>query len=248
MEVREFRGVWFPKEIWFDDRMSALEKVILLEIDSLDNEEKGGCFASNEYLANFCHCSVKMVSNTITKLVGFGFIRVSSFDGRRRIIRSNLRGYVTPNPFLGRVENFAMQDGNDCQADWQNLPTENTNREVYSIDTFKKERKKTDYEAVLEGFCLSDRVKDTLREFIKMRVLIKKPMTDNALKLLINKLRGMTSDEEMQIEILNQSIINGWQSIYPIRDNYNKPKGKRVGPNGVALSDEPYEEIIPGFL
>ena len=105
------------------------------------------------------------------------------------------------------------------------------------IDSSKKERKKTDYEAVLEGFCLSDRVNDTLREFIKMRVLIKKPMTDNALKLLINRLRDMTSDEDMQIEILNQSIINGWQSIYPIKDGKTDGKKEKKG-----------REIIPGYF
>ena len=35
---REWRGIWIPKEVWLDERLSALEKIILFEIDSLDNQ------------------------------------------------------------------------------------------------------------------------------------------------------------------------------------------------------------------
>jgi hypothetical protein len=38
---RDFKGVWIPKEIWLDERLNALEKIILTEIDSLDATERG---------------------------------------------------------------------------------------------------------------------------------------------------------------------------------------------------------------
>ena len=49
-ENRDFKGVWIPKEIWLNTDLSIIEKVLLVEIDSLDNSDRG-CFASNEYLA-----------------------------------------------------------------------------------------------------------------------------------------------------------------------------------------------------
>ena len=85
---REFKGVWFPAEVWLDERLTALEKIILIEIDSLDGED--GCYASNEYLAKFCQCSQSKVSSAITKLKNLGYIRVKSFDGRKRILESCL--------------------------------------------------------------------------------------------------------------------------------------------------------------
>lgn len=85
---REFKGVWFPAEVWLDDRLTALEKMILIEIDSLDGDD--GCYASNEYLAKFCQCSQSKVSGAITKLRQLGYIRVKSFDGRKRILESCL--------------------------------------------------------------------------------------------------------------------------------------------------------------
>lgn len=85
---REFRGIWFPASVWLDKRINAIEKMILLEIDSLDGES--GCYASNRYLADFCQCSEATVSRAIAKLKGLGYIRIASFDGRTRTLHSCL--------------------------------------------------------------------------------------------------------------------------------------------------------------
>ncbi len=66
-ENRDFKGVWIPKEIWLNTDLSIIEKVLLVEIDSLDNSDRG-CFASNEYLANFVQLSEGRVANIISDL------------------------------------------------------------------------------------------------------------------------------------------------------------------------------------
>lgn len=86
---RDFKGVWIPREVYLDERLNALDKIILVEIDSLDNGQKG-CFASNKYLADFCQCSQTKVSNSISKLIKYGYIEQIGFDGRSRILRSRL--------------------------------------------------------------------------------------------------------------------------------------------------------------
>ena len=88
-EKRDFKGIWIPKNVWLDSNLSALEKMILMEIDSLDTEE-GHCFASNEYLAKFCQCSERKVTEAISKLIEIGYISLFSFDGRKRVLISNL--------------------------------------------------------------------------------------------------------------------------------------------------------------
>lgn len=88
-QQRDFKGVWISKNIWLDNRLNMLEKGILTEIDSLDNEETG-CYASNQYLAKFCQCSETKVSTAISKLIELGYIYVKSFDGRIRILKSRL--------------------------------------------------------------------------------------------------------------------------------------------------------------
>ena len=55
MEISsEFLGVWIPREVWLDERLSMIDKGILTEITSLDNENH--CSAGNEYFAKFCQC------------------------------------------------------------------------------------------------------------------------------------------------------------------------------------------------
>lgn len=87
---RDFKGVWIPKEVFLDDRLNAVEKIILVEIDSLDVEDSEGCYASNEYLAKFCQCSVTKISTSISKLIKLGYIRVAKNDGRKRWLKSSL--------------------------------------------------------------------------------------------------------------------------------------------------------------
>lgn len=83
---RDFKGVWIPKEIWLNENLTMLEKVILTEIDSLDNEQH--CVAGNEYLSQFCQCSEWKVSTAVKKLIELGYLEVVSFDGRHRRLRS----------------------------------------------------------------------------------------------------------------------------------------------------------------
>ena len=82
-ENRDFKGVWIPKEIWLNTDLSIIEKVLLVEIDSLDNSDRG-CFASNEYLAKFVQLSEGRVANIISDLKKRKFIIQVFFDGRNR--------------------------------------------------------------------------------------------------------------------------------------------------------------------
>ena len=75
-QERDFKGVWIPKEIWLDKRLTPLDKMILVEIDSLDITNKG-CFASNKYLAEFCQCTETKISTTISKLKKLRLYRIN---------------------------------------------------------------------------------------------------------------------------------------------------------------------------
>jgi len=82
-ENRDFKGVWIPKEIWLNTDLSIIEKVLLVEIDSLDNSDRG-CFASNEYLAKFVQLSESRVAHIISDLKKRQYIVVVFTDGRNR--------------------------------------------------------------------------------------------------------------------------------------------------------------------
>ena len=85
---RKFEGVWIKKDVWQSKDLTLQEKVLIVEIDSLDNEN--GCFASNEYLAKFFSISMSRVSKIISQLKKKGYVEEIGFDGRFRSLRSLL--------------------------------------------------------------------------------------------------------------------------------------------------------------
>ena len=90
----------------------------------------------------------------------------------------------------------------------------------------KKEKKSTEIDVLIDSNFTDDELKNTVYEFIKMRKAIKKPLTTRGLELMIKKLYKITTDINEQIEILNNSIMNNWQGIFPLKQNdNNKNKG-----------------------
>ena len=63
-------------------------------------------------------------------------------------------------------------------------------------------------------------------DFIEMRKKIKKPMTDRAIELCMRKLKELSTqpfsesmDNDIAIKILEQSTMNCWQGLFPLREN-----------------------------
>ena len=91
----------------------------------------------------------------------------------------------------------------------------NTNKNVKNV----KNVKEIIYSDVPE-------LNETIIAFIDYRKSIKKPMSDRAITLLLGKLNKMSNSVQEQIEILNQSILNGWQGIFPLKNDSGSGKSK----------------------
>lgn len=91
--------------------------------------------------------------------------------------------------------------------------------------------KKVDAFAVFAG---EDNVLlETLRDFENMRKLIKKPMTDRAKTILVNKLEKEFNGRDEWIETLEQSIERNYSSVYPVKHNepYKPKKANTANPD-----------------
>ena len=74
-----------------------------------------------------------------------------------------------------------------------------------------------------------------------MRSFIKKPMTEYALKLMLKKLDEIGNTDDVKIAILNQSITNNWQGIFPLKNEYTKHEKqpeKKYDQNGYGSEEE----------
>lgn len=139
---RDFKGVWIAREVWLDRRLNALEKVILMEIDSLDSTERG-CYASNKYIAEFCQCSETKVSTAISKLVSLGYLTVKSFDGRQRELKSSLSNSERQ---ILKNEKAASQNLKESNKD-SNTDNKTDRNNIAAIIQHLNERAGTNYRA-----------------------------------------------------------------------------------------------------
>lgn len=65
----------------------------------------------------------------------------------------------------------------------------------------------------------SDKLREWLTKFVEHRKKLNKPLTGYALQLIIRKLDNLSPDIGLQCEMLQQSILNAWQSVYPLKDD-----------------------------
>ena len=88
----------------------------------------------------------------------------------------------------------------------------------------KKERPQSGYDAIL-ATVEDDSLREAYLEYIKMRKMIKSPMTDRALQMLVNKVNELEPvDAERQKALLEQAILNNWKSVYPLKDQTAQQK------------------------
>ncbi|MBO0369268.1 helix-turn-helix domain-containing protein [Pseudomonas putida] len=123
--VRKFQGVWIPASLWLDHSLSTNEKVMLVEISSLEDDVRG-CYATNAHFAAFFGLSVSRVSEIISGLAERGLIKVEQIREGKRVIERRLR---ISNPFekpKTPSENAVNPFGKDGEPPSENTQGSNT--------------------------------------------------------------------------------------------------------------------------
>ena len=227
-QQRQFKGIWIPKEIWLNKDLTFQEKIILVEIDSYDDGQVG-CFATNKHFVNNFGINSSRISQIIQSLQRKNYITITyDFNGKeiiKRYLHINRPPYP-PKDGMSKI-NIGMlkNEMGVCQFDKEGyvkkLKDNNTNINNTNINNKEERKKETNYDKIINSMVEDEEVKNSIYEFIKMRKLIKKPMTDRALTMLINKLEKLSSDKDIQIKILEQSILKNWTDIYELKGDNN---------------------------
>jgi len=88
---REFKGIWIPQEIWLSEHLSLQEKIILAEIESLTQNDKGYCCVSNKYFSEFFGLSPSRISHIISDLSKKGILDTENVKKGKQIIERRIR-------------------------------------------------------------------------------------------------------------------------------------------------------------
>ena len=101
------------------------------------------------------------------------------------------------------------------------------------------------FDSIIQKSTESTELREALVEFVKFRKLIKKPMTNKALELIIAKLNKLGQSDRERVAIINQSIERGWAGVFSLKDEEPQSKGYQVDPRKLYNMPESYLKEIP---
>lgn len=117
----------------------------------------------------------------------------------------------------------------------------NTNKKVSKAQSKPVEN----FDSIIQKSTESTELRDAIIEFVKFRKLIKKPMTNKALELIIAKLNKLGASDRERVAILNQSIERGWAGVFSLKDEEPQSKGYQPDPRKLYHMPESYLKEIP---
>lgn len=229
--ARDFKGIWIPKEIWLAEDLTVMEKLFLVEINSLDNAE--GCWANNRYFADFFSISQSRVSEIINSLVEKGMIKseIKESSGNRRVLRfseGGLRKTLRGSSEKAKTSSEKAQHNNTSNNTINNtlnkwmLPDVEGDEIVFPIET--------------ENFKMCWARWKQFRETTFSKNYKALFSEQAALKML----SGMT--EEDAIGAIEQAIANKWANLYP--EKYKKNGTSKAQSNIDSLKNHIAERIM----
>ena len=219
-----------PANVRYDKDLVPNAKLLYGEITALCNE-KGYCWASNQYFAELYNVSDRTIKNWIGQLIDKGYIQrsVKYKEGTKEIEQRKL--------FIGRENNFTTpgnffpdpRENNFTTPGEKNFPVNNTsinntfnNTNIYKEKNKEKKKKKSEtVNSVIAEYTESKDLQDALHDFADMRTKVKKPLTVRAMKLSLNELDKLAVDDVTKIAIVNQSIVHSWLTFYKLQNNNN---------------------------
>lgn len=215
-----------PANVRYDKDLAPNAKLLYGEITALCNE-KGFCWATNQYFAELYNVSDRTIKNWVGQLVDKGYIQrsVKYREGTKEIEQRKLfigseNNFTTPGKYVPdpRENNFTTPSG-------KNFPVNNTsiNNTFNNTNIYKgeKKRKSETVNTVIAEYTENKDLQDALHGFVEMRNKARKPLTARAMKLSLNKLTELALDDVTKIAIVNQSIMHNWLTFYKLQNNNN---------------------------
>lgn len=151
--------------------------------------------------------------------------RVRKFREKTKSLQCNNEpSHCNANVTMSNTEiekELEIREGNNTNgvvSEKDNVVVEKDNKNTNK----NKEKSNINLNMLIAEYTQNECLIETLKDFLKMREAIKKPMTDRALKIMLKKLKGLSEDEDIQVKILEQSIFNSWQGIFPLKDQSEK--------------------------
>lgn len=208
--------------------MSASAQALYFHLGMRADDD--GFISSPKRITNMVGCN----ADDLKLLIAKGF--VIQFDSGIVVITHwKINNYLRPDryrPTLHQSEKAALESSENvyslCTV---GIPVVNKMDTQVSIDKNSKEKDskgKNNTKAPKSArtyFPNDESLNQAFLDYLEMRKQIKKTMTEKAVDLAIKKLSELAAvpfsdsmDNDLAIQILNQSVMNSWQGLFPLKE------------------------------
>ena len=175
----------------------------------------GECNASFQTIGNNTGMSRRNVVYSLNKLVKHKLIDKKNKANGNSYTSSARIAPLTNEQIMLSSARIAPQEWKDCTTTSAKIAPNNKYINKNKLNNIKKKEikeKRTDYFE-------SKNINDIFNEFLDTRKKMKVPNTERAISLLVNKLSEF--DDDTKIKMLENAIVNGWKSVYPLKNAVN---------------------------
>ena len=215
--LRDGYGI-IPKIVMRDKNLSIEAKAIYAYLIAFAGDKKT-CYPSRDLMCEELGISINRFTKHLKTLKESGYIKVE------RIKSGNLKAkniYEIIMDERDRCINFRdIENKYHENKDIENEYLENEYTNINSLNKKEKKKKRTDLDVLINEYTSNSFLQETIIDFMKMRKSIKKPVTERALKGILNKLDKLATTDDIKIKILENSIENCWQGVFPLKDNFS---------------------------
>ena len=208
----------------------------------------------------FPYASQKQIRKALQNLIAEGIIQTGNYN-KNPYDRTLWYSFTEKGDSIfqmGKIDVPKRENGNDLEG--QPIPDnktdnktdnklkeskkeESNNTQIEHVEktTCRKKKKTISYDEQIAEYTQNEELQNALKAFLQMRSFIKKPMTAYALKLMLKKLDELGNTDDAKIAIINQSITNNWQGIFPLKDGntkHEKQPEKKYDQNGYESEEE----------
>ena len=252
MSINKSYYAIIPADVRYDEDLTPNAKLLYGEITALCNE-KGYCWATNSYFAELYKVSKTSISKWIKQLIDKGYIvsKIKYKENTKEIDNRFL--FISSPPIEEKLNRYLIEVKNPIEEKL-NTPIEEKLKENNTLinntvnTTIKKEKGLTEIDRLIVDYSDNEKLKDTLIEFVKMRKGIKSAITTVGLKRLLKRLDSLADNDDDKIKILDNSIMNSWKGIFPLKKESSMSTKGELKFNNFEAREYDYEDLEKKLL
>lgn len=235
---RQFKGVWIPADVWLDHSLSITEKVMMVEIGSLQDPVRG-CYASNSHFAEFFGLSNSRVSEIISGLADRGLVRVELIRDGRKVVERRIRVVEVfgkhVEPPSENTANLFGKGGDPYSEKAQGSNTKNNNTNEGKPVAEKSAKGGSGKSAKFDPLTAkpANVSAQVWADWCQHRKEIKKALTSTSCA----RQAAALSKHHDPDAVINHSISNGWTGLFPESVLPGSPKAATGHHSGFSDKD-----------